>query len=230
MLEATRRSAAASSGDSRRRRRREPVDAFGLDRSYEARASVILDFLHDHYFRTETAGIEHIPEEGRCLLVANHSGGPVPIDGLMLRTAVRREHPQSRELRWLSEDAVATLIESFEDEALPALDSPYRVNGAYPQLEGIWLTSGAGLWATTQTSVTPVPDSPAPTIRTSTNSASGIDHKPPITASGSLKILRLLWTIMGRGSTGQEQDPYPRTEPKQSHSRAGGNPDIEEPE
>lgn len=65
---------------------------------------------------------------------------------------------------WLSEDAVATLIESFEDEALPALDSPYRVNGAYPQLEGIWLTSGAGVWATTRGGVLPIPSSPAPAL------------------------------------------------------------------
>jgi 1-acyl-sn-glycerol-3-phosphate acyltransferase len=48
--------------------------------------------------------VEHIPSEGRCLVVANHSGGPVPYDGLLLRTALRLEHPEARELRWLTED------------------------------------------------------------------------------------------------------------------------------
>lgn len=65
---------------------------------------------------------------------------------------------------WLTEDAVATLIDSFEDEALPPLDSPYRVNGAYPQTEGVWLTTGAGVWATTQSGVVPAPQSPQPAL------------------------------------------------------------------
>ena len=34
------------------------------------------------------------PREGRCLLVANHSG-TLPFDGMMLRLAVRREHPRT---------------------------------------------------------------------------------------------------------------------------------------
>lgn len=88
------------------RRRSEEVDEFGFDPKYEARYRSLFDFLHRYYFRIELEGIERIPAEGRCLVVSNHSGGPIPYDGLMLRAAVRREHPARRELRWLADDFV----------------------------------------------------------------------------------------------------------------------------
>jgi 1-acyl-sn-glycerol-3-phosphate acyltransferase len=88
------------------RRRAEEVDEFGLDPKYEARFAPFFDLLYKHYFRVEAEGAENIPDEGRCLIVANHSGGPLPYDGIMLRTTVRREHPTHRELRWLAEDFV----------------------------------------------------------------------------------------------------------------------------
>jgi 1-acyl-sn-glycerol-3-phosphate acyltransferase len=87
------------------RNRSEEVDDFGLDPTYEKRIEPILDFLYKHYFRVSTAGIENIPASGRCLVVANHSG-TLPIDGVMLRSAVRIEHPSVRELRWLAEDFI----------------------------------------------------------------------------------------------------------------------------
>ena len=62
--------------------------------------------MHRVYFRVDTEGTHHIPDEGRCLIVSNHSGGPLPYDGVMLRTTVRREHPKQRELRWLAEDFI----------------------------------------------------------------------------------------------------------------------------
>jgi 1-acyl-sn-glycerol-3-phosphate acyltransferase len=86
------------------RSRFEDVDEFGLDPTYEARFIPLFDFLYKHYFRVEAQGTANIPEQGRCLLVSNHSGGPLPYDGLMLRTTLRREHPSARELRWLAED------------------------------------------------------------------------------------------------------------------------------
>ena len=89
-----------------RRRRAEEVDEFGLDPKYEARFAPFFDFLCKHYFRVETEGAANIPDQGRCLLVCNHSGGPLPYDGIMLRTTVRREHASHRELRWLAEDFI----------------------------------------------------------------------------------------------------------------------------
>jgi 1-acyl-sn-glycerol-3-phosphate acyltransferase len=91
------------------RKRAEEVDEFGHDPKYEARFLPFFDFLYRTYFRVDAEGIEHIPAAGRCLLVSNHSGGPLPYDGIMLRTTVRRElvgAAEPRELRWLAEDFI----------------------------------------------------------------------------------------------------------------------------
>jgi 1-acyl-sn-glycerol-3-phosphate acyltransferase len=88
------------------RTRQEDVDEFGHDPAYEAKFLPFFDFLFKTYFRVEVEGTANIPDEGRCLVVGNHSGGPLPYDGIMLRTVLRREHPKQRELRWLAEDFV----------------------------------------------------------------------------------------------------------------------------
>jgi 1-acyl-sn-glycerol-3-phosphate acyltransferase len=88
------------------RSRTEEVDEFGLDPAYEQRFIPLLDFLYKLYFRVDAEGTERIPAEGRCLIVSNHSGGPLPYDGVMLRTTLRHEHPTHRELRWLAEDFI----------------------------------------------------------------------------------------------------------------------------
>jgi len=87
------------------RNRSEEVDEFGLDPVYEKRLQPFVDGIYRHYFRVETRGIENVPNEGRVILVANHSG-VLPYDGIMLRAAMRLEHPRSRELRWLAEDFI----------------------------------------------------------------------------------------------------------------------------
>jgi 1-acyl-sn-glycerol-3-phosphate acyltransferase len=87
------------------RNRSEEVDDFGLDTVYERRLRPLWDFLYKRYFRVEVEGIENVPSEGRCLIVANHSG-TLPLDGVMLRACMRIEHPAARELRWLSEDFI----------------------------------------------------------------------------------------------------------------------------
>jgi 1-acyl-sn-glycerol-3-phosphate acyltransferase len=87
------------------RHRSEEVDDFGLDPVYEKRLLPFADFLYRTYFRVDTEGVENIPDTGRCLVVANHSG-TLPLDGLMLRTCVRLAHPAARALRWLAEDYV----------------------------------------------------------------------------------------------------------------------------
>jgi 1-acyl-sn-glycerol-3-phosphate acyltransferase len=87
------------------RDRAEEVDDFGLDPAFEARLRPLLDFIYKRWFRIETVGVDHIPESGKCLVVSNHSG-TLPLDGVMLRTAIRLEHPRRGELRWLSEDFI----------------------------------------------------------------------------------------------------------------------------
>ncbi len=85
------------------RSRSEEVDDFGLDPEYEKKARRLAEFLYKRYFRIKTEGVQNLPADGRCIVVANHSG-TLPLDGMMLRTAVRLEHAAARELRWLAED------------------------------------------------------------------------------------------------------------------------------
>jgi 1-acyl-sn-glycerol-3-phosphate acyltransferase len=83
--------------------RSDEIDDFGLDPAYESKVRPVAEFLYRRYFRVKTSGIENLPPSGRCIIVANHSG-TLPLDGLMLRTALHLERGGSRELRWLAED------------------------------------------------------------------------------------------------------------------------------
>jgi 1-acyl-sn-glycerol-3-phosphate acyltransferase len=87
------------------RGRSEEVDDFGFDPIYEQKARSVLEFVYTRYFRVETTGIDRVPSHGRCLLVANHSG-TLPLDGVMLKTAVKLEHASPRDVRWLTEDFI----------------------------------------------------------------------------------------------------------------------------
>jgi 1-acyl-sn-glycerol-3-phosphate acyltransferase len=87
------------------RDRSDTVDELGRDPLYAARAMPLLELLYDRYFRVTTTGGEHIPETGRAILVANHSG-TLPYDGGMLMVAVKRASPSRRDLRPLVEDFV----------------------------------------------------------------------------------------------------------------------------
>lgn len=87
------------------RSRAEEFDDFGLDPSFEQRVKPLVEFLYRSYFRTTAEGVDNVPAEGRCIVVANHSGA-LPLDGLMLRAALRIDHKQKRDLRWLAEDFV----------------------------------------------------------------------------------------------------------------------------
>lgn len=40
-------------------------------------------FMYEDYFKVETYGYEHIPPQGRCMIIANHSG-QLPFDGILL--------------------------------------------------------------------------------------------------------------------------------------------------
>jgi 1-acyl-sn-glycerol-3-phosphate acyltransferase len=87
------------------RNRSEEVDDFGKDPVYEERVMPLFTFLYEHYFRVECEGAANVPDEGRCLLVANHSG-TIPLDGAMLKIAVAKEHKKHRDVRWLAEDLI----------------------------------------------------------------------------------------------------------------------------
>ncbi|MAE69936.1 MAG: hypothetical protein CME06_05655 [Gemmatimonadetes bacterium] len=84
------------------------VDEFGFDEGFTDRFLPLFEFMFSTYWRCDLHGIEHVPDRGRALLVANHSG-VVPWDATMLFTGLRRHHPNQRHLRCLMLDLFATL-------------------------------------------------------------------------------------------------------------------------
>lgn len=84
------------------------TDDWGMDPGVLEAVRPVLTFLFKHYWRVETTGIEHIPDEGRALLVANHSG-QLPWDGAMIGTAVYLQHPSQRLVRTLFANWFPTL-------------------------------------------------------------------------------------------------------------------------
>jgi 1-acyl-sn-glycerol-3-phosphate acyltransferase len=87
------------------RDRSDVVDEFGRDPNVAAKVEPLLDFLYSSYFRVDARGLGHIPDEGRALLVANHSG-TLPYDGAMIMHAVKHHHSAARDVRPLVEDFV----------------------------------------------------------------------------------------------------------------------------
>jgi len=82
------------------------TDPFGLDHVVRALVEPAFRFLHDRYWRVDVTGMQHVPREGACLLVANHSGA-LPFDGAMIVTAVQKH--VGRAVRFLYDRFVANL-------------------------------------------------------------------------------------------------------------------------
>lgn len=80
------------------------LDMWGKDLSLTRSLEPLSDFLYDKYFRVTVDGADHVPA-GAAILVANHSGA-LPLDGLMLHLALRRERADLPDARWLMEDQV----------------------------------------------------------------------------------------------------------------------------
>jgi 1-acyl-sn-glycerol-3-phosphate acyltransferase len=74
------------------------TDPYGMDQDMVEIARPFLRFLYYAWWRVTTQGMQHIPDTGRALLVANHSG-VIPWDGAMVATSVYEEHPQTRIVR-----------------------------------------------------------------------------------------------------------------------------------
>jgi len=76
------------------------MDEWGFNQEVLDRVQPFLIFLYDHYWRVDAAGLENIPDNGRALLVSNHSG-QLPFDGMMLGMAILNKHPAKRLMRSL---------------------------------------------------------------------------------------------------------------------------------
>lgn len=81
-------------------------DPFGFDPEAGRYALALASLLHRRYFRTVVHGIERVPK-GRVLVIANHSG-QLPIDGLIIGTALMLDadpprFPRSMVEKWTAE-------------------------------------------------------------------------------------------------------------------------------
>jgi 1-acyl-sn-glycerol-3-phosphate acyltransferase len=76
------------------------TDEWGLDREFLDAVRPFFEFMYKTYWRVEMSGLENVPEEGRALLVVNHSG-QLPWDGAMVASGVLLEHPNQRLVRTL---------------------------------------------------------------------------------------------------------------------------------
>lgn len=62
---------------------RSQLDDFGMDRDYiESWGKTLFNFLRRYYWRIETRGLEHVPLQGRAILVGTHRGF-MPWDAVM---------------------------------------------------------------------------------------------------------------------------------------------------
>ena len=90
-----------------------PVGSFGYDAwgfntdAYKIGLSIFKP-VYEKYFRVEVTGLENIPEDGRLLLIANHSG-QLPIDGALVAYALATNSHAPR--------AVRAMIERFFPQA-----------------------------------------------------------------------------------------------------------------
>ncbi len=76
------------------------TDEWGYDPEVVEAIKPFFQFLYKKYWRVQVSGIENIPDEGRALLVSNHSG-QLPFDGSMVGMAVLNEHANPRVVRTL---------------------------------------------------------------------------------------------------------------------------------
>jgi 1-acyl-sn-glycerol-3-phosphate acyltransferase len=88
-------------------------DAFGFDPEQLKYVMPLVQAVYRDWFRVETHGLETLPE-GRMLLISNHSG-QVPIDAMMIATALFSQADPPRIIRSMVERWVPTLpfVSSF---------------------------------------------------------------------------------------------------------------------
>jgi 1-acyl-sn-glycerol-3-phosphate acyltransferase len=84
------------------------VDPYGLDLDFLVSAMAPMLWLYRKYFRVETFGMEKVPDSGRMLVVANHSG-QLPFDAAMLEVALLFDKDPPRVARALVDTWVPTL-------------------------------------------------------------------------------------------------------------------------
>ena len=59
------------------------LDPYGLSKRHIRWFISFLGVFYKHYFKVKVFGMEHVPKEGRTMVIGNHSGG-LPVDGGMV--------------------------------------------------------------------------------------------------------------------------------------------------
>jgi 1-acyl-sn-glycerol-3-phosphate acyltransferase len=78
-------------------------DKWGYNIDVFARWEILFRFLFEDYFNLTIRGLENIPNEGRAILVGNHSG-LLPVDAAVLAVCAANYHPSPRRIRYLVTD------------------------------------------------------------------------------------------------------------------------------
>ncbi|MCG3140506.1 MAG: hypothetical protein HDKAJFGB_01573 [Anaerolineae bacterium] len=84
------------------------TDEWGMDQEFIDAVRPLFDFMYNRYWRVSMAGLENVPDDGRALLVSNHSG-QLPLDGAMIGIGILQHHPASRMMRALYANWFPTL-------------------------------------------------------------------------------------------------------------------------
>lgn len=80
-------------------------DQFGYSPYTFDKFEPLLNFLYKRWWRVKVKDVHNIPSKDKKILVANHAG-VIPFDGLMIKFAVEKEHPDINEVRPLIENYV----------------------------------------------------------------------------------------------------------------------------
>lgn len=83
------------------------TDEFGFDPQQIKMVAPLVQFFYEQYFRVQTFGLEDMPS-GRVLFIGNHSG-QIPIDAMMVGTALLLEGDPPRVARSMIERWVPSL-------------------------------------------------------------------------------------------------------------------------
>lgn len=82
------------------------VDDFGMDPAFVEQVRPAIDFLYDRWFKVDAIDTDVIPQHGKAILVANHSG-TLPYDAIMTAHSVKRATDGRRLPRFLIDDVFA---------------------------------------------------------------------------------------------------------------------------
>lgn len=83
LAEAVLQEASEARTDKKKTALQHQFDDFGMDKDYIAAfGRTLFKFLHDYYWRVEVKGLDHVPRQGRGVLVGLHRGF-MPWDGVM---------------------------------------------------------------------------------------------------------------------------------------------------